>query len=84
MSSITSTWRNVPRELRSGLRSRINSEQEVDRITALEDCETYGIDYAFARMVILQEMIEEGRALLARQTAGESKAERFKAEENGV
>jgi hypothetical protein len=27
------------------------------------------IDYAFARMVILQEMIEEGRALLARQTA---------------
>jgi hypothetical protein len=79
MSSITSTWRNVPRELRSGLRSRINSEQEVDRITALEDCETYGIDYAFARMVILQEMIEEGKALMDRQTRGESQAERWRA-----
>ena len=67
MSSITSTWRNVPRELRSGLRARINSEQEADRITALADCAEYGIDYAFARMVILQEMIEDGRALMARQ-----------------
>jgi hypothetical protein len=41
----------------------------IDTETALADCETYGIDYAFARMVILNEMIEAGRALLARQTA---------------
>jgi hypothetical protein len=73
MSSITSTWRNVPRELRSGLRSRINSEQPADRESALADCEKYGIDYAFARMAILAEMAEEGRALLARQTEKEDR-----------
>ena len=67
MSSITSTWRNVPRGLRSGLRARINSEQPADRDSALADCAEYGIDYAFARMVILQEMIDDGRALMARQ-----------------
>jgi hypothetical protein len=82
--AITSTWRTVPREYRATLRSYINSEQPADRERALAECATYGIDYAFARMAILAEMAEEGRVLLARQTAGESKAERFKAEENGV
>jgi hypothetical protein len=67
MSSITSTWRNVPREYRATLRSYINSNNATDRERAQAECEAYGIDYAFARMAILAEMAEAGRALLARQ-----------------
>jgi hypothetical protein len=78
MSSITSTWRTVPREYRATLRSYINSEQPADRERAQAECKHYGIDYAFARMAILAEMAEAGRALLARQTAGESKAEKYR------
>jgi hypothetical protein len=79
VSSITATWRTVPRDKRSVLRALINSDQADDRARAQAECLEYGIDYAFARMVILQEMIEEGKALMDRQTRGESQAERWRA-----
>lgn len=69
----------IPPDLRAVIRAQINSEQEVDRIKALENCAAYGLDYDEERAKILQEMIEDGRALMERQTRGESKAERWKA-----
>jgi hypothetical protein len=78
MTTITATWRTVPRDYRSTLRALINSEQDADRKKAQAECLEYGIDYNFARMVILQEMIEDGCALMERQTRGESKAERYR------
>jgi len=71
-------WASIPRELRSVVRARLNSEQPADKEQALKDCADYGLDYDTERARILSEMIEAGRALMERQTSGESKAEKFK------
>jgi hypothetical protein len=80
MTSITSTWRNVPRAYRSTLRSLINSDQPADRARAQAECAEYGIEYDAARLAILAEMVEDGKALMDRQTTGESRAERWRVE----
>jgi len=79
MTSRSKSWQSIPPDLRPIVRARINSEQEADRIKALENCQTYGLDYDTERAKILQEMIADGRALMERQTRGESRAERWKA-----
>lgn len=60
------------------LMSLINSEHPDDIARARAECAARGIDYAAARDAKLREMIAEGRALMARQDSGESRAEKFR------
>lgn len=59
----TGPWASVPREMRSTVRSYINSENEKDRESALLFCEEYELDYPMMRKVIMDEMIEQSHEI---------------------
>ena len=63
-------WRGVPVDMRSVLRSCVDSNHATDQARGRELCATYGLDYAAARAQVAREMNEYEAARLARMLEG--------------
>jgi len=70
-------WRAVPLDMRSVLRSCVDSNHAVDQARGRELCAEYGVDYAAARAQVAREMNEYEAARLAKLLEVPSDGRRF-------